>query len=463
MKKYNFFLASVLILAPVVLFAQTNIATSLHYTRQGKITAYSAENGGMETITGIAMDTLACMKCHPANYADGTPVDPATYSPGCNDCHNFAQGNTVEESTCLGCHSRQKYERQMMGTDTLDVHMKRGMVCKDCHSKEEIHGDDGVQYASLLEPGAIKIKCTSCHTTLASNSYHDTHKEKVDCDACHTESMIACASCHFESLLATGKNRANTKLKGFELLVKRDGMVTTGTFMTHTYDGKTNYIIASNHAHFIVKNAKTCADCHYNMGNAVPAIEEYNTTGKITMTTWDEASKKNKGPQGVIPIPADFREALQFDYAGYGGDPAVFPSDPNAWSYLKSESDNGHLFYAEPLDTAIMKKLGFTRIPTSVQQNGERFTPSDFSLKQNYPNPFNPTTTIEFSLAKTEKVSLIVYDLTGRVIALLMKDQNVNPGTHQVFFEASHVPSGVYIYVLSTPDFKETRKMILMK
>lgn len=453
----------ILLVVPVGLFAQANITTSLHYTRMGKFTAYSAENGGMESITGIAMDTLACIKCHAPTYANGDPVDPATYAPSCNDCHDFTQGSTVAESTCLGCHNRQKYERQMMGTDTLDVHIKRGMVCTDCHSKEEIHGDDGVQYASLLEPGAMKTKCTNCHTSLASNTYHDIHKETVECSACHTESMIACASCHFESLMASGKNRANTKLKGFELLVKRDGMVTSATFMSHTYNGKTNYIIAPNHAHNIRKNAKTCADCHHNMGNAVPAIEEYNATGKITLGTWDEASKKIKGPKGVIPIPADWKDALQFDYAAYSGDPAVFPSDPNAWHYLKSESDNGHLFYAEPLDTSIMKKLGFTRIPTAVAHQTTIEIPDKFSLKQNYPNPFNPSTTIEFSLQHSGKVSLKVFDLSGREIATLMKNQFISAGAHKVQFEAKNLPSGVYMYVLSAPTFRETRKMILMK
>lgn len=467
MQRYvSFYVLLMSLVSATMLAAQANIDNSLHFTRQGKFTAYSAENGGMETITGIAMDTLACIKCHAPTYADGSPVDPATYVPSCNDCHDFTQGTSVAENTCLGCHSRQKLERQMMGTDTLDVHLKRGMVCMDCHTKEEIHGDDGVRYSSLLEPGAIKVKCTDCHTPLVSNTYHDIHQEKVDCDACHTESMIACASCHFESLLASGKNRPNAKINGFELLVKSGGKVTSATFMSHTYNGKTNFIIAKNHAHFILKNAKTCTDCHANMGGAVPAIQEYNSTGKITLTTWDEAIKKIKGPQGVVPIPADWKRALQLDYAGYNGDPAVFPSDDNAWYYVKSETDNSHLFFCEPLDTTTMKKLGFTAVPTSVAEQ-TRLTPTGFVLEQNYPNPFNPSTTIVYRLGRASDVTITVLDLLGRKLRTLARKQQP-AGKYSVHWDGKDdrgraVASGVYFCRMKAGRVTQTKKMILIR
>jgi|WetSurMetagenome_2_1015567.scaffolds.fasta_scaffold82560_3 hypothetical protein len=90
---------------------QAHFSTSLHSTREGKRTAYKKENGGMELITNIPMDSLTCMKCHATTNADGTPVSDATYAPGCNDCHNFAAGNTVSGDRCYACHNRQTYER----------------------------------------------------------------------------------------------------------------------------------------------------------------------------------------------------------------------------------------------------------------------------------------------------------------------------------------------------------------
>ncbi len=133
-----------LICGAAMLLAQSNISTSLHYTRAGKNEAYKAENGGMQLITGIPMADLACQKCHSTTetYPNGSPIDAANYAPSCNDCHDFATGNSVTETTCLNCHNRQKYERDAY--PGVDVHQAKGLTCTSCHSKEEIHGDDGV-------------------------------------------------------------------------------------------------------------------------------------------------------------------------------------------------------------------------------------------------------------------------------------------------------------------------------
>ncbi|MDZ7763694.1 MAG: hypothetical protein U5K00_04615 [Melioribacteraceae bacterium] len=297
MKKWILML---LILASAgMLYAQANIETSLHYTREGKEDAYKAENGGMELITGIPMDDLTCKNCHATSgtYPNGDPIDPATYEPSCNDCHDFAgMGSAVTEETCINCHNRQKYERAAY--PDVDVHKASGMVCIDCHSKEEIHGDDGVAYVSLKQPGAIKVECEDCHADLTSNTAHDLHAATVDCAACHAQAVLTCASCHFESVLESGKNRAINQLKNYKLLVKKEGEVRLGAFMTHAYDGKTNYIISSYHSHAIAKDATACGDCHQTMGAGNPAITEYNDSGTITMTKWNPDTKKMAGPSG---------------------------------------------------------------------------------------------------------------------------------------------------------------------
>ena len=129
---------------------QAHFSTSLHATREGKRTAYKKANGGMELITNIPMDSLSCLKCHGTTNADGTTVVDATYAPGCNDCHNFAAGSTVNGDRCYACHNRQTYERDAYPDSTAngDVHRKKGMTCLSCHKKGELHGDDGIAYAS---------------------------------------------------------------------------------------------------------------------------------------------------------------------------------------------------------------------------------------------------------------------------------------------------------------------------
>lgn len=185
---------------PGMLLAQADFSTSLHATREGKATWYSAENGGFEALTGIPMTDLPCQQCHAATFANGDPVDPEAYEPGCNDCHDFAgKGSTVEQQTCLGCHSRQGAEINLSNNPNLgplfsDVHRDRGMVCTDCHTQKEMHGD-GNQYSSMLEPGATEAYCTNegCHNVenLDDSPEHAQHLDDITCSACHAKTVVS--------------------------------------------------------------------------------------------------------------------------------------------------------------------------------------------------------------------------------------------------------------------------------
>lgn len=99
--------------------------------------------------------------------------------------------------------------------------------------------------------------------------------------------------------------------------------------------------------------------------------------------------------------------------------------------------------------------------PVSVENSNENII-NDFGLLQNYPNPFNPTTIIYFRLPVSGFVTLKVYDILGREVALLL-NENKLAGNYEVEFNAKNIPSGVYFYTLSAGEFKETRKMLFMK
>jgi len=88
--------------------------------------------------------------------------------------------------------------------------------------------------------------------------------------------------------------------------------------------------------------------------------------------------------------------------------------------------------------------------------------PQVFALNGNYPNPFNPQTTIAFTTPETAEVRLAVYDLLGREVALLVNGV-LEAGQHQARFNASDLPSGGYIYRLSTPKGDFTKMMMLLK
>ncbi len=87
---------------------------------------------------------------------------------------------------------------------------------------------------------------------------------------------------------------------------------------------------------------------------------------------------------------------------------------------------------------------------------------NDFSLSQNFPNPFNPTTTIRFTLKKSEKVKLKIYNVLGREITTLV-NKKMNAGRYSVKFNAANLSSGVYFYRITAGNFVDTRKMILLK
>jgi hypothetical protein len=125
----------------------------------------------------------------------------------------------------------------------------------------------------------------------------------------------------------------------------------------------------------------------------------------------------------------------------------VFPAD-----------DNGIIVGA---GGNILRTTNGGNIPTGIL-NIENEIPENYSLSQNYPNPFNPSTTIKFSVAGTGNVSLKVYDVMGKEIAVVV-NQNLTPGVYTADFDASALPSGTYFYRITAGSYTETRKLVLIK
>lgn len=88
--------------------------------------------------------------------------------------------------------------------------------------------------------------------------------------------------------------------------------------------------------------------------------------------------------------------------------------------------------------------------------------PTEYMLQQNYPNPFNPSTTIQFSLPKSSQISLAVYNSLGELVELLLDGYLVN-GVYRVQWQAGDLPSGVYFYTLRSGNFRQMKKMMLVK
>jgi photosystem II stability/assembly factor-like uncharacterized protein len=98
--------------------------------------------------------------------------------------------------------------------------------------------------------------------------------------------------------------------------------------------------------------------------------------------------------------------------------------------------------------------------PIGIINNNELI--HSFRLDQNYPNPFNPGTIIRFNIKDLTFTTLKVFDVLGREIATLV-DEQLKPGTYEVEWNASNYPGGIYFYCLTAGDYKDTKKMILIK
>jgi hypothetical protein len=99
---------------------------------------------------------------------------------------------------------------------------------------------------------------------------------------------------------------------------------------------------------------------------------------------------------------------------------------------------------------------------TSVEDRANTVLPAEYFLQQNYPNPFNPSTRIEYNLPQRTAVSLGIYDVLGREVALLIHETQ-DAGCKSITWNTNGIPSGVYFYRLSTPLFQSTKKLVILK
>ena len=116
-------------------------------------------------------------------------------------------------------------------------------------------------------------------------------------------------------------------------------------------------------------------------------------------------------------------------------------------------------YYVETLDTFGI--MGLKDWVTDVENITETL-PTDYSLNQNYPNPFNPSTIINFSIPNEGFVTLSVYNSIGQQVATLVNESKP-AGTYQVDFIAEGLTSGIYFYQITSGNFSETKKMMLLK
>ena len=449
-------------------FAQGHFSTCLHGTRSGKSHWYGKANGGFELFTNTPIEELGCKNCHGPTNADGIAWDASNPYPGpsCVDCHptgDFSK-NALKVDQCYSCHGRQATEAKKMKLP--DVHRDAGMKCWDCHTADDMHGDaDGTTYDSMLEDGAIDVDCVDCHNaqsqTLPDHSAYDPHGGKLHCASCHAKTVISCYNCHFESVKEAHVKRAKQPINDFVLLVNRekDGKVYPASFQSLTYQGKSFVAFGPFTPHTIMKKGRPCDDCHENA-----VVKEYNATGKIRFATWNAGDSTLSWKHGVVPMPFDYTSSFRMDFLTYNGN-THDPAGPSKnWSAIGKDTWDGHqMFFATPLTVQQMAKLGFDTTLTGIESRNDGQTPEGFDLRQNFPNPAMPATTFSISLPHSTVVTLKIYNQLGIEVATVVDGLRLDKGVHTVSFNTGALNPDVYLYVLRTPEFSASRKMVILE
>lgn len=88
--------------------------------------------------------------------------------------------------------------------------------------------------------------------------------------------------------------------------------------------------------------------------------------------------------------------------------------------------------------------------------------PHYFSLDQNYPNPFNPSTNITYKIMSEQFVTIKIYDVLGKEVAILANEMK-KPGSYKINYSAKNLVSGIYIYRLTAGNYTESKKMVLLR
>ena len=192
-----------------------------------------------------------------------------------------------------------------------------------------------------------------------------------------------------------------------------------------------------------------------------PETNEGWTAAKGYVSTWLQDSTG----YFLSEVPGDKRIVIGMgadNYTMYNGDTAVIwlaqlvargSSNLNSVTKLKQLSDITQTFFESNFT------IGINQISSEI--------PEKYSLSQNYPNPFNPSTKIKYSISQLIDVKLVVYDILGRKITELVNEKQT-PGIYEVVFDASSekyqsLASGVYFYRLTTGNFSDTKRMLMIK
>jgi len=163
-------------------------------------------------------------------------------------------------------------------------------------------------------------------------------------------------------------------------------------------------------------------------------------------------------PKNITYSLCAFIDASTFEFTSYD---FVIEVDPThyAFYYVKAFNSSNSTFSSAT--NGVSTEGQYVPYKIAIDKPNEN-QPLGFDLDQNYPNPFNPSTTINYTLPENSFITLKVFNVLGIDIETLVNEYK-QAGTHSVEFNAGGLPSGLYLYKIESGNFREVRKMILLK
>jgi hypothetical protein len=350
------------------------------------------------------------------------------YNYGCFKCHTT--GGT-EEGSWNG-----------VDADSLGTFSDPGVTCEGCHGPGQEHAAGA--FTGVLPPNTGDFlrteRCIDCHQRDGRTSaipvkgnyirHHEQGNEfRASAHGDGVGSELTCASCHNQ----------HVPLRYPELATNGE----TGLNATCADCHASQYPMPTVNG---VSKSIECVDCH--MSRASKSALGFTLGNGVMGDVASHLMKINTDPVGREAMFTEDGKLVKLDDEGHGAVTMDF-----ACLGCHTDKDVGWAAqFAEALHT--------TGVVTSTDDRAD--VPRKFELGQNYPNPFNPSTTIHFALPEASTVSLELYSVDGRLVHSVL-NRRMPAGNHQITMDAGHLPSGIYIYRLSTDGFSEARTMTLLR
>jgi cytochrome c551/c552 len=420
-----------------------------------------------------SVDEGSCGKCH------NTPESGHEFAQWKNARHSqvvwsssFAQNNYATPNdlgNCIRCHDGQGYVNFTKGKSTFTNGMSQAkhemVACASCHDPHSgtlrtrpTNSDtlaNGFHYTGV----GSGIVCLDCHKARKDAvSYPQTRVTNANWGPHHNSQ----GDLYLGQNLATFGGTPYRQTQHWAFL--QNACVTCHMAPTDTLN-PANRDKVGGHALYLHNEAtdydhlEACKNCHFGKTRFDQFIADQDYDGDGTIEPW------RKEVEGAL---TKLRIAL----------PPV-GVDSVAWQLVAQDSNNvnlrkayfNYLSIAEgsergmhnakyTIDALVASKNILTGI---LPQSSE--VPAKYEMSQNYPNPFNPSTKINISLLKTSNVKIVVYDITGKEVAILANTV-MNAGRYVIDWNAAKagaLSSGVYFYRINAGNFVDVKKMMLLK